>query len=326
MSDTRDYASYPSQVVTWLMRGDPAIRWQTMRDLLGESTPLWQEERNRVGETGWGARLLAQQNPDGNWGRGLYQPKWTCTTYTMQVLRRLGLPPRHPAALRACRLYLSEGIGEDGGINFWKHRSTVSETCVSGIVLSQLAYFRPRGAKLSGIVDYLLGEQMADGGWNCQRVNGAVHSSFHTTINVLEGLREYILADGSRVSKAIQAEAQGREFLLQHRLYRSSTTGNIVHTAMTRFHFPPRWRHDVLRALDYFQTAYATPDERLTDAIDLVLKRRRKDGRWLLPSRYKGAVFFELEVSGQPSRWNTLRAMSVLNWWAQHREAARAQG
>lgn len=297
------------------MRGDPAIRWQTMRDLLGQSPKSWGAERNRVGETGWGARLLGNQNPDGNWGRGLYQPKWTCTTYTMQVLRRLGLPPRHPAALKACRLYLNQGLGEDGGINFWKHRSAVSETCVTGIVLSQLAYFRPRGVDLSEIVDYLLREQMPDGGWNCQRRNGAVHASFHTTINVLEGLREYILADGSRVPKAIQAEARGREFLLHHRLFKSSTTGEVVNSAMTRFHFPPRWRHDALRALDYFQMAYAAPDERLADAIDLVAKRRRKDGRWLLPSRYRGAVFFEMEIAGKPSRWNTLRALRVLGWW-----------
>jgi len=308
-------ANDPNPVIAWLMQGDPAIRWQTMRDLLDHAAQSWGTERTRVGESGWGARLLGKQNPDGNWGRSLYQPKWTCTTYTMQVLRRLGLPPRHPSALKACRLYLSHGIGEDGGINFWKHRSRVSETCVTGIVLSQLAYFRPRRVDLSGIVDYLLREQMPDGGWNCQRINGAVHSSFHTTINVLEGLREYILADGSRVSKAIQAEARGREFLLHHRLIKSSTTGEVVNSAMTRFHFPPRWRHDVLRALDYFQTAYATPDERLSDAIDLVVKRRERDGRWRLPSRYKGAVFFEMEVSGRPSRWNTLRALRVLNWW-----------
>ncbi len=309
------HAIDPSQAVSWLMRGDPAVRWQTMRDLLGESTRSWQEERKRVGETGWGARLLARQNPDGNWGRGPYQPKWTCTTYTMQVLRRLGLPPRHPSALKACRIYHNHGVGEDGGINFWKHRSKVSETCVTGMILSQLAYFRPPRVELSGIVDYLLREQMPDGGWNCQRINGAVHSSFHTTINVLEGLREYILADGSRVSKAIRAEARGREFLLHHRLFKSSTTGEVVKPAMTRFHFPPRWRHDVLRALDYFQAAYATPDERLSDAIDLVVKRRERDGRWRLPSRYKGAVFFEMEVSGRPSRWNTLRALRVLDWW-----------
>ncbi|UCD23053.1 MAG: hypothetical protein JSW51_08260 [Gemmatimonadota bacterium] len=308
--------------IAWLMRGDPAIRWQTMRDLLSQPSQTWEAERKRVAQTGWGVRLLNKQKPDGNWGRGPYHPKWTCTTYTMQVLRRLGLPPRHSAAVKACRLYLSQGIGEDGGINFWKARRPNSETCVTGIILSQLAYFKPRDVDLSGLVDYLLNEQMPDGGWNCERHNGAVHSSFHTTINVLEGLREYILADGSRVSQAIQAEARGQEFLLDHRLYRSSTTGNVVHPAMTRFHFPPRWRHDVLRALDHFQMAFTTPDQRMADAIDLVISRRRKDGRWLLPSRYKGAVFFEMEVAAKPSRWNTLRALRVLNWWESKHAAA----
>jgi hypothetical protein len=299
----------------WLLAGDPSIRWQTMRDLVGSSPRAWKAERRKVASEGWGQRLLARQRADRNWGQALYRPKWTCTTYTLQLLRRMGLPSRHPAALAACRLYLEEGLDDDGGINLWRPRRKLSETCVTGMVLSQLCHFGCNDERRERLVDYLLREQMPDGGWNCLRHRGAVHSSFHTTINVLEGLREYVLGGGNRAGEFRRAEEGGREFFLEHRLYRSSSTGEIVRAEMTRFHFPPRWHHDVMRTLDYFRDADAPRDERLQDAIDLVRQRRRSDGRWRLAAGYRGAVFFEIERTGQPSRWNTLRALRILRWW-----------
>ncbi len=315
MSPKQNEAEVPARVTRWLMQGDPAIRWQTMRDILGASSTDVEKERRRMAAEGWGARLLGKQNPDGHWGRGFYQPKWTCTTYTMQLLRRLGMPPDHPGPVKACRLYLEQGIGADGGINFWQKQRAASETCVTGMVLSQLAYFLPRERALTGIVDHLLREQMVDGGWNCQRPTGAVHSSFHTTTSVLEGLQEYVTAGGSRAAKAKRAAARGREFLLQHNLFKSSRTAKVVDAKMTRFYFPPRWHHDVLRSLDYFRSAGAPPDPRLSEAVDFILKRRSKDGRWSVPAAYKGAVFFQLERAGKPSRCNTLRALRVLAWF-----------
>jgi hypothetical protein len=303
------------KTIDWLLQGDPAIRWQTMRDLTGARRQAWAGERQCVCRHGWVKRLLDRQDRTGTWGGGLYSPKWMSTTYTMLLLRRLGLPPTHPKARAACRLLLEKGLRDDGGICFspaWGH----SETCETGLILSVLAYFRYPDERIDRLVEHLFVQQLPDGGWNCQSYRGARHSSFHTTICALEGLLEYHRLYPRRYPRIGRVQDRGREFLLEHRLFRSSTTGEVVKPAMTRFSFPPRWHYDVLRGLDHFQEAVAERDRRLQDAIDLVHKKRRADGRWPLQNRHPGKTFFEIETPGRPSRWNTLRALRVLRWWA----------
>lgn len=303
------------EVVDWLIQGDSSVSWQALRDLLGAPARMWRAERRKIGSGGWGQRLLASQREDGHWGRGPYQPKWTCTTYTGQLLWQMGLEPDHPAGRAACRAYLEDGIGDDGGINFWRPRRKTSETCVTGMIVGQASYFGADHQRLEGLVDYLLREQMEDGGWNCCRATGAVHSSFHTTLSALEGLREYAGRGRARSDAAARAAARGREFLLAHHLFRSHRTGRVVSAEMTRFHFPPHWHYDVLRALDYFQSVGASYDPRLEDAVELVRSRRAEDGRWQLARAYPGEVHVEMEVVAAPSRWNTLRGLRVLAWW-----------
>jgi hypothetical protein len=191
-----------------------------------------------------------------------------------------------------------------------------SETCITGFVLALVTYFRVVSPRVEEMISYLLREQMPDGGWNCLRYRGATHSSFHTTINVLEGLRLYSEAKGERAQEAEAAEERAREFFLRHALYRSHRTGEVVKAEFSRFSFPPRWHHDVLRTLDYFRDSGAPHDPRLEDPIGLLFRKRRKDGRWPLQNRHPGRTFFEMEKPGQPSRWNTLRALRVLLWWA----------
>ena len=314
-------ATSPGPVTSWLLRGDPSIRWQAQRDLLGRPRREWVAEQARVAREGWGARLLAQQDDSGRWTPRFYGAKWISTTYSMVLLRQLGLPHRDRRAARACRLILEEGLWHDGGVN----PSTSlrrSETCVTGLVLGLLAWFRIDDPRRERLVDYLLREQMPDGGWNCERARGAVHGSFHTTINVLEGLRDYVEAGGPRVAEAVGAEWRAREFFLRHRLYRSHRTGRVVDAAFTRFSFPPRWHHDVLRTLDWFRASGAPYDSRLADPIEVVLKRRGPDGLWKLQNRHPGRTYFELEPPGKPSRWNTLRALRVLDWYERARAAA----
>jgi hypothetical protein len=300
--------------IRWLLDGDPSIRWQTLRDLVGAGTREIERERLKLGTSGWGARLLARQSKSGMWGGGLYSPKWTSTTYTMLLLRDLGLPPKHPGALTACKLLLDHGLRKDGGINYGSW-GTRAETCITGMVLSLLASFRFDDPRVEQVVEHLLEQQMPDGGWNCQRRYGATHSSVHTTISVLEALREFELFHPYRRRAVRKAQASGREFFLRHRLFRSHRTGEVINPSWMRFAFPPRWHYDILRALDYFQACGADRDERLTEAMEIIRSKRGPDNRWILQNKYRGRTFFELEKVGAPSRWNTLRALRVLKWW-----------
>jgi hypothetical protein len=233
------------------------------------------------------------------------------------MLRDFGLPQGNHQARQGCKLLLNGGLQPDGGINYGDaaKRSRRGEACVSGMILSLLAYFRIDDARIDSIAHYLLDQHMPDGGWNCARPVGATHSSLNTTISVLEGLHHYELHNPTSAKATRRAQSEGLEFLLVHRLFRSHRTGNVIKSEFTRFSFPPRWHYDILRALDFFQTVNAPRDKRLAEAIDLVRTCNGADGRWLLAAGHKGHTFFELEKAGKPSRWNTLRAMRVLRWW-----------
>jgi hypothetical protein len=230
----------------------------------------------------------------------------------MLLLRDFGLPAANRQAQKACTHLLDQGLQRDGGINYgW----TPSETCITGMVLSILSAFEYDDERLDTIAGYLLEQQMPDGGWNCRRRFGDTHSSVHTTILALEGLRHYELHRRRKLKAVRAAQRRGREFLLVHRLFRSHRTGEVIKPIFIRFSFPTRWHYDILRALDYFQSAKAPRDPRLGDAIDIVQSTRGEDGRWPLQNVYKGKTYFELEQLDEPSRWNTLRALRVLKWW-----------
>ncbi len=299
--------------IDWLLKGDASIRWQVQRDLLDAKPGVYEQERGRVTSTGWGKRLLSKQGPDGNWDGGIYSPKWTSTTYTLLLLRDLGLPHENAQAQGACRNFFARGLERDGGVNLFKGIQ-YSEQCVNGMMLSLLAYFRSADQRVQDIAEFLMRQQMPDGGWNCRSVHGATHGSFHTTISVLEGLREYCEHTGgnAHVTASVQ---RAHEFLLNHRLYKSHRTGAVADAEMTRLHFPPRWHYDILRALDYFRSVRAGSDARMSDAIELLNAKQGMDGRWVVNRPYSGRVYFEMEASGKPSRWNTLRALRVLKWW-----------
>ncbi|MGD0338805.1 MAG: hypothetical protein ABSB78_08430 [Bacteroidota bacterium] len=301
-------------ILSWLLSGDPAIRWQTLRDLVHADSSVIEREKQKTLSKGWGARLLAHRQASGMWAGGLYTPKWTSTTYTLLLLRSIGLPAGDPRIIKSCMLLLDNGLYKDGGINLF-FSMKCSETCVTGMILAILSYFQINDKRLETLVRYLFKEQMPDGGWNCRAYRGATHSSFHTTISVLEGLRDYEKLQRPLSQRTKKYQQRAIEFLLQHRLFRSHRTSRIIDSKIVRFSFPTRWHYDVLRALDFFQECKVKHDNRLQDAIKLLQKKRTEDRRWLLQGVHSGKTFFEMEKPGQPSRWNSLRALRVLQWY-----------
>jgi hypothetical protein len=314
----------------WLLDADPAIGWQTMRDLLGADAGTVEAERERVANEGWGAAILSQQDSAGTWANGLYNPKWRSTFYTLLTLRDLGLEPRNEAASRGAAILLERGLRPDGGLRYNVPARDVheaGETCITGMGLAICAYFRLRVDALEPLIENLFAEQMPDGGWNCQRPNGATHSSFHTTISALAGLLEWQRATVAADRRVAEARDRAHEFLFVHGMFRSHTTGRVAHSSFTRFPFPAHWHYDLLRGLDYLRSAGAPRDSRIEPAIALVESRRLPDGRWPAYARYPGASWVEFEPPREPGRWNTLRALRVLDWWhgrdagTQHRPA-----
>ena len=300
------------EVLEWLIAGDPAIRWQSQRDLLDADAAVWRATRAEIEHRGWGRRLLDLQDSAGTWGGGLYTPKWTSTTYTLLLLRRLGLPSSSNGAIAGCRRLLDDADWYEGGVSYWaNHR--YAERCVNGMVLAIGSSFDGSDRRVDSIAELLISAAMTDGGWNCRDFQGATHSSFHTTISVLEGLLQWKRSTGSVDADA--AIARGHEFMFDHHLFRSHRTDEVINEAWTAFHFPPRWHYDILRGLDHLRDAGAVPDPRAADAIAIVESRRRPDGRWGKGSQYSGETFFPLEPGRVAGRWNTLRALRVLHWW-----------
>ena len=309
-------------VIQWLLDSDPSIRWQAMRDLIGAPAEEVAAERARVATEGAGARLLALQGADGSWAGAAWNRGWDSTMHVLSLLRELGLDPASDEARRAVGLVRDRvtwrGWDWDGTWRGWDFDGTPFfagevEPCINGQVAASGAYF---GQDVQRIIDRLLGEQLPDGGWNCEAANGSTRSSFNTTICVLEALLEYELAGGSSAA-VTEARLRGQEYLLERRLLRRRTTGEVVDPAWTRFSFPTWWHYDVLRGLEYLRRAGATPDERVAEAIELVESKRDGDGRWPLEHQHPGTMAVEVdEGEGRPSRWNTLRALRVLDWYA----------
>lgn len=299
-----------NEIIQWLLEGDVAIQYQVHRDLLHSEDKILRE---RIANEGWGFRFLSQRNENGHWGRGFYQPKWTSTHYTLLDLKNIGISPENQSVKETISLLIQNHKGPDGGMN---PSGTIknSDVCINGMFLNYAAYFRTDESALKSIIDFLISEQMPDGGFNCHsNRKGVVHSSLHTTLSVLEGIQEYALNQYRyRLSELLKAEKESQEFMLEHKLFQSHRTGEIIDPKMLMLSFPSRWRYDILRALDYFQFAKVKYDARMAPAIEILLKKKLADNRWPLQSRHPGTSHFEMEKTSQPSRWNTLRALRVL--------------
>ncbi len=305
-------------VVDWLLDADPSIRWQALRDLTDAPAEEVATERARIATEGAGAQLLALQAADGLWGGAAWNRGWNSTMHALMLLRDLGLDPASDQARRAVSLVRDRVRWQGGEWDGNPFFAGEVEPCINGQVATAGAYF---GQDVQGIIDRLLGEQLSDGGWNCEAPNGSARSSFNTTICVLEALLEHERSVGG-IPEVTETRLRGQEYLLERRLFRRRSTGEVIERdrkgggAWTRFAFPTWWHYDVLRGLEYLRSAGVGPDERVAEAIELVASKRDGDGRWPLETRYPGVMPLEIDDGeGRPSRWNTLRALRVIRWY-----------
>lgn len=298
------------QITEWLLEGDASIQYQAWRDLLGSDKKNFQD---RIAIEGWGLNFLLKQHSNGHWGDRFYQPKWISTHYTLLDLRNINLPNKNEAVQKTIELVLQNDKAEDGGIRLGPSTSQYSDVCVNGMFLNYASYFKASEIILQSIVDSILAEIMTDGGFNCRTTrSGAIHSSLHSTISVLEGFTEFQKAGYNYRKKEISdAINSGIEFILMHRLFLSDRTGQLIDKNFLKLTYPCRWQYDILRAMDFFQYAGVKWDNRMTEAITYLLKKQNKDRTWNMQAAYSGQVHFIMEKAGKPSRWNTLRMLRI---------------
>jgi hypothetical protein len=294
---------------------------------MGEPPEVWEATRSRIGTEGFGARLLALQDPDGRWAGGAFFPAdfdpaaepgqpWTATTWTLNTLREWGLDPAVLRERRTAELLAENCRWEYDDLPYWGGEV---DCCINGWTVANGVWL---GADVAGIVDWFLEHRLPDGGWNCEWVEGSRRSSFHSTLNSLKGLLAHDIATGGTEATRA-ARRSGEEYLLQRGLFRRLSTGQPVAPWVDRFAHPFRWCYSVLNAAEYFRQAALAdgtgPDPRMADAIELIRAARRPDGTWLQAGRHPGRVWFEVDVpAGQPSKWLTLSGTRVLAWWDSH--------
>lgn len=302
------------EVTDWLLSGDPSIRYQVYRDLSDYDDVGM---RSEISVSGWGKQILDQQKKDGYWGHDYYQPKWTSTHYTLLDLMYLQIDPNHAAIKPTMEKILKHEKGKDGGL-LPIGSTQKSDVCVNGMALQFLSYFRQNEEDLCSVVDFLLSQIVVDGGFNCQsNRQGCVHSSLHSTISVLEGIHQYLTEGYNyRKQELSDVKATAEEFILQHHLFRSDKTGNIIRPSFLKFHFPVRWYYDIFRALEYFAKSQKPFDNRMTESLQILHRLKTKEGVWKVAAHYPGKTHFIMEKAGQPSRWNTLRALKIIRFYA----------
>jgi len=301
------------EIINWLLRGDVSLQYQVFRDLLSEERD---DLRSRIATEGYGAHFLSKRHEEGHWGNAFYQPKWTSSHYTILDLRNLCISTNNSLIEESIGIIVDNEKKKYGGI-LPIGKDQKCDVCLNGMFLNYASYFKTIESYLKSIIDFILNQRMADGGFNCRyNGHGAKHSSLHSTLSVIEGIAEYFKNGYTyRAEELHEAQQASKEFILLHQLFISDRTGKIINKDFLRLSYPSRWRYDILRALDYFQYSETNWDVRMQPAVNVLMNKRNKDGTWNVQAKHPGQVHFDMEKAGKPSRWNTLRALRVLKYY-----------
>jgi hypothetical protein len=302
-----------SSVIRWLLQGDVSIQYQTNRDILDAPPEVTKGLRIRISTEGFGKQFIEKRdNQTFLWGKGIYSPKWISTHYTLLDLKNLGISPENAQYTESIEILLDRMWVNDGRVTKYRYQ----DLCVCAMILSICCYGNLQSRKLYKIVDYILEKQYLDGGWNCSWERGHIHSSLHTTLSVLEAFRDYEkYGYNYRIDEIRRSIPKAWEFILGKRMFRSARSGEVIDSKMLMLSYPCRWKYDVLRCMDYFASVQKSYDDRMDEALELILKKKRKNDHWPVQQKYAGNVHFDMEKTGDDSRWNTLRVLRVLKFY-----------
>lgn len=298
-----------SEIIDWLLKGDVSIQYQVHRDLLNSDKETKNNFQSKIHKKGWAKLLLSKRDPTTKlWGSGYYTPKWVSTHYTLLELKNLGIKPDNHDYIESASLLLDYMWFNKGKVS----KNKFQDMCVSGMILSIVTYSKIQSEKIYEIIDYILDKQMIDGGWNCSWEKSK-KSSVHTTLTILEAIRDYLNNEYYyKIDELKIKKREAEELLLKRRIFKKLKNDEPISAAFTRFPYPDRWYFNFLRALDYFQSVDHDYDSRMNEAIELLLKKRNKEGTWNNYAMITREVHFIPENPGKPSRMNTLKSIRVL--------------
>jgi hypothetical protein len=299
-----------NNIINWLLNGDVSIQYQVKRDLLNTSKKELEDLQRRIPHEGWCKKYLSRRDAKtGLWGGGVYSPKWISTHYTLLDLKNLCIPQSNRQYIDSSKILLDKLWYNSQGVA----KNKLQDICVCGMLLSICSYAKMQSSKFNEIVDYIILHHAPDGGWNCSWWKGSQKSSLHTSLTILECIRDLENNDYTyRVDELKNLKSEAHELLLKRNLFKSLSTGEPIKPQILMMPYPCRWKYDILRCLDYFQSVDAPSDERMQEAISIIIKKQRKNGRWGINQKHAGLIHFDIEQSGEDSRWNTLRILRVL--------------
>lgn len=321
------------EIREWLLDPvDPSVRFQTMITLDGRQpdSPEVLIARQEIMAGGPVAAILNAMNDDGSWGEParFYNDKYTGSVWNLLLLGELAADPADPRVRKACDFILSNSQNIDSGGFSYTRSTKTGDGLASGVipcltgnmVFSLIKLGCLDDPRVQQAIDWITSWQRADDGESAAPDN-AVYKRYemcwgrHTChMGVSKAFKALAAIPADQRSPSVLAKiAELGEYFLKHHLYKKShDLSAIARPGWLKFGFPLMYQTDILELLDIY-ASLGWWDERLRDALEVVIGLRQPDGRWKLENSFNGKMLVRIEQKGKPSKWITLKALRVLN-------------
>jgi len=316
----------------WLLGKDnPSVRYFTLTGILEKrkKEPQVQKVKGEIMQTGVVPKILANQRKEGCWEapERFYTAKYKGTVWQLIILAELGVDENDERTKKACEFILQYSQDpESGGFSLWRSAKTVGGRpsgvipCLTGnMVWSLIRFGYLDDPRVKRGIAWITAYQRFDDGverkpkdWPYERWEACwgKHSCHMGVVKTLKALAEIPVE--KRSSKVKNTIAEGVEYLFKHHIYkRSHDLQRVSKPKWLRFGFPLMYQTDVLEILGIL-TSLGYKDKRLQEAVDLVVSKQDEQGRWVLESTFNGRFQTNIEQKGKPSKWITLRALTIL--------------